>query len=489
MKQLFNIKNIFSVLMLIGLLVSISCQQEKFDYDVLGTHYDGIQNLDEEGIDCGGSSGTPCEVPATCTDGVQNGDETGIDCGGSACDACPIETPRADVLADTSLPHYFTFETADAGFVLEPFTKNADGSDYGQGVDITYGVNNPDGTANDLVAKIIRPDDGRFGGFEDYKFQTLIAPIDFSVYYKWTMDVFIPTGQDFSGSLAPEVVLILQDYDANFFERWTEIPVTIAAADFGTWVTLEFDGTDIIGANGVKMQDQTTYNTIGLRFGGGGHKESGTFYAKDLVPTTEDFNVSKTPRADALAGANLPHYFTFETVDAGLVLEPFTKNADGSNYGQGVDITYGVNSPDGITEDLVAKIIRPDDGRFGGFEDYKFQTLSAPIDFSVYHKWTMEVFIPNGQDFSGSLAPEVVLVLHDYDANFYERWTEIPVTIDAADFGKWVTLEFDGTNAVAVGSGVLLPVQSTYTNVSLRLGGGGHQESGEFYVKDLIPVK
>ncbi len=49
---------------------------------------DGIQNGDETGIDCGGSSCAPCVTPPTCTDGIQNGDETGVDCGGSSCAPC-----------------------------------------------------------------------------------------------------------------------------------------------------------------------------------------------------------------------------------------------------------------------------------------------------------------------------------------------------------------------------------------------------------------
>lgn len=52
---------------------------------VLPNCSDGIQNGDEEGVDCGGSSCAPC---ATCSDGIQNGDEEGIDCGGSSCTPC-----------------------------------------------------------------------------------------------------------------------------------------------------------------------------------------------------------------------------------------------------------------------------------------------------------------------------------------------------------------------------------------------------------------
>ena len=45
--------------------------------------FDGIQNGNETGVDCGGDC-TPCP---TCDDGIQNGDETGVDCGGS-CEPC-----------------------------------------------------------------------------------------------------------------------------------------------------------------------------------------------------------------------------------------------------------------------------------------------------------------------------------------------------------------------------------------------------------------
>ena len=47
---------------------------------------DGIQNGDETGVDCGGNSCVSCA--ALCSDGIMNGDETGIDCGGTSCAAC-----------------------------------------------------------------------------------------------------------------------------------------------------------------------------------------------------------------------------------------------------------------------------------------------------------------------------------------------------------------------------------------------------------------
>ncbi|MFP4118550.1 MAG: hypothetical protein ACLFTH_00685 [Candidatus Woesearchaeota archaeon] len=50
---------------------------------------DGIQNYGETGVDCGG----PCPPCETCDDGIQNQGETGVDCGGP-CPPCPdTETP------------------------------------------------------------------------------------------------------------------------------------------------------------------------------------------------------------------------------------------------------------------------------------------------------------------------------------------------------------------------------------------------------------
>lgn len=46
---------------------------------------DGIQNYQETGLDCGGPTCEPCP---TCNDGIQNQNETGLDCGGPFCSAC-----------------------------------------------------------------------------------------------------------------------------------------------------------------------------------------------------------------------------------------------------------------------------------------------------------------------------------------------------------------------------------------------------------------
>ncbi len=50
--------------------------------------FDGVQNGTETAVDCGGEC-DPCygDVPANCFDGQLSGDETDVDCGGS-CEPC-----------------------------------------------------------------------------------------------------------------------------------------------------------------------------------------------------------------------------------------------------------------------------------------------------------------------------------------------------------------------------------------------------------------
>ncbi|CEL92240.1 unnamed protein product [Vitrella brassicaformis CCMP3155] len=70
---------------------------------------DGIRNGGETSVDCGG----PCPASScpSCTDGIKNGDEQDIDCGGScpACQSCiglPILSAAYEVISDTTtVPH------------------------------------------------------------------------------------------------------------------------------------------------------------------------------------------------------------------------------------------------------------------------------------------------------------------------------------------------------------------------------------------------
>ncbi len=91
---------------------------------------DGIQNQDETGVDCGG---TTCPACPSCNDGIQNQDETGIDCGGSICVACPcLDNALTITITFDNYPEETSWQIADAnGTVLfegGPYPDIADGS-------------------------------------------------------------------------------------------------------------------------------------------------------------------------------------------------------------------------------------------------------------------------------------------------------------------------------------------------------------------------
>jgi len=473
MKKTTNIKSFIKagvLLMTLGLFIITSSCEEDTDFNldtILPSHGDGIQNLDEEGIDCGGSSGIACPG---CNDGIQNQGEEGVDCGGPCGNECPEATPRFDALVGSGLPYFHTFELEESSLNLEIPSDNS--------VTLDFGIEDPAGS-DEIVGRYTRPDGNVADGFSDFKFETFPTTIDFSVYNKFMLDVFMPSGNGYDTSLVPLVEIILLDStNPAFWETWTVLSQEVDPADFDSWVTIGLNGGDALAA-------ATIYNTIAIRIGGSNHQNAATFYVRDFIPTTS-LVVEGTPRADALASSGLSRYFTFEAGDAtsGMNLEPRTTNADGSPYSQGIDVTYGTADPAGSTQG-VARVYRPDDGRFGGFEDFKFQPQSESIDFSEYFKFRIDVFIPSGQDFSGGLTPTVELILHDDDNEFFNRWTVISQTI--TEFDTWITLEFDGTTAAAAGSGTLLPDNSTYTVFTLRFGGSGHTVAGEFYVKDFVP--
>lgn len=76
----------FKILLVSLALVGLSTTWYSCEDEEVATCDDGIQNGDEEGIDCGG----PCAPCPTCEDGIQNGQEEGVDCGGPDCEPCYV---------------------------------------------------------------------------------------------------------------------------------------------------------------------------------------------------------------------------------------------------------------------------------------------------------------------------------------------------------------------------------------------------------------
>ena len=89
--------------------------------------YDGIQNGQETGVDCGGPDCPPCP---TCNDGIQNGNETGVDCGGPDCPACPCTNVTVNITLDDYGSETTWTLTDAAGTTLAsggPYSNNSSG--------------------------------------------------------------------------------------------------------------------------------------------------------------------------------------------------------------------------------------------------------------------------------------------------------------------------------------------------------------------------
>ena len=86
--------------------LDIDGEYYEFEEDVplLPDCFDGIQNQDETGIDCGGvclqNFGFNCLPAETCFDGIMNQDETGIDYGGVCGTGTPVSQPPANFTDD-----------------------------------------------------------------------------------------------------------------------------------------------------------------------------------------------------------------------------------------------------------------------------------------------------------------------------------------------------------------------------------------------------
>ena len=99
----------------------VSCSSTDMVQNYMDYSDDACMNLLTEGqktrmralFDTGGfresllsSGGCGAPNPPTCTDGIQNGDETGVDCGGSSCPACPPGCTDNEVTMTIILDNY-----------------------------------------------------------------------------------------------------------------------------------------------------------------------------------------------------------------------------------------------------------------------------------------------------------------------------------------------------------------------------------------------
>lgn len=113
--------------------------------------------------------------------------------------------------------------------------------------------------------------DGQYGNLN----VTMPYRFDLTTTNKVKLKVFFPGGNDFT-KVNPTVSIKLQNslLGGNAWQTQTEIVKTITAAQYNTWVQLEFDFSGISAQN--------LYDKIVVQLGGEGHPNPGIFYIDDF---------------------------------------------------------------------------------------------------------------------------------------------------------------------------------------------------------------
>lgn len=233
-----------------SLMVACSDDDDDDMPEEVATCTDNIQNGDETGVDCGGSSCAPCEVAATCDDGIQNGDEEGVDCGGS-CEPCTtgVEIPATYVFErDGESTVSFSGQTTRLKMAKEILGMLRDNTSTEEEIDAAFDhqegaedFSDPDLNASDKQVR------NKTAG--SYFFQNFVPAVAATTVIG-----------DFEGFIAAQV--------AEVFPAWNDVasagvPGQLPDGGSTRWVNargLEYDQAFIKGLTGAFVSDQIVSN-------------------------------------------------------------------------------------------------------------------------------------------------------------------------------------------------------------------------------------
>ncbi|MCF8303395.1 MAG: T9SS type A sorting domain-containing protein [Bacteroidales bacterium] len=98
--------------------------------------------------------------------------------------------------------------------------------------------------------------------------------MDLSNRNVFSISVYFPSSNDYSGDLTPTAALKLQDSQMGGNAWMTQTEVLHEVTEFDTWIDLEFDFSAV--------SDSTNYDKVVVQFGGEGHSVPGMFYFDDI---------------------------------------------------------------------------------------------------------------------------------------------------------------------------------------------------------------
>jgi PKD repeat protein len=166
---------------------------------------------------------------------------------------------------------YNTFETPTSFVLLDTTLANA--------MTLTIGVADPAGGATNVGEYY------RYGTYQELQF-AMEYDIQFDNFTTISLDVYMPSSNDYSGTLTKDIALIIAE-SSETEQWWTgHIQYDAVAEVMDEWVTYTFQLDS--PTSGPGMGQYTPYTNDKLDFfaislGGGDHDAPGTFYIRNFV--------------------------------------------------------------------------------------------------------------------------------------------------------------------------------------------------------------
>lgn len=164
---------------------------------------------------------------------------------------------------------YNTFETASSFVLLDTTLANS--------MDFTMGVADPAGGATNVGEYF------RWGTYQELQFATEYD-IQFDNFTTVSLDVYMPSSNDYSGTLTKDIAIIIAD--ASQTEQWWtgHIQYDATATVLDEWVTYTFQlDSPTSGPSQENPYERVDLDFFAISLGGGGHDAQGTFYVRNFV--------------------------------------------------------------------------------------------------------------------------------------------------------------------------------------------------------------
>jgi len=188
-----------------------------------------------------------------------------------------VQPPYGEDLPDlTPTEMWNTFETSTSFMVLDTAGVYPGTGLAANGLNFFMGVADPAGGATNVGQY------DRFGTYQELQFQ-MENDIQFDNFTTVSLDVYIPSSNDYSTTLTKTVGIIIGE--ASQTEQWwtghTQYDATVETMD--EWVTLTFNLSEPTSGGMYNPKDRTDLDFFAISIGGGGHDAPGTFYVRNFV--------------------------------------------------------------------------------------------------------------------------------------------------------------------------------------------------------------